>query len=108
MTEEWASLTDWLAILSHHIDTGEYELSKDDMLTLLDLARDASHQVERAASPLTTFLVGVAVGRGESLGKVAAATTVRLLSLDEDGSEADEIEGDPVAAEDSASPSESR
>lgn len=83
MTEEWASLDDWLTILSRHIDTGDYELSKDDMLTLLDLARDASHQVERAASPLTTFLVGVAVGRGESLGAAAAATTARLLSLED-------------------------
>ena len=87
MTEEWASLTDWIDILAHHIDTGDYELSKDDMLTLLDLARDASHQVERAASPLTTFLVGVAVGRGGSLGKVAAQTTALVLSLDDHGSE---------------------
>lgn len=83
MTEEWASLTDWITILAHQIDTGDYELSKDDILTLLDLARDASHQVERAASPLTTFLVGVAVGRGGSLGKVAAQTTALVLSLDE-------------------------
>ena len=83
MTEEWASLTDWITILAHHIDTGDYELSKDDILTLLDLSRDASHQVERAASPLTTFLVGVAVGRGGSLGKVAAQTTALVLSLDE-------------------------
>lgn len=83
MTEEWASLTDWITILAHHIDNGDYELSKDDILTLLDLARDASHQVERAASPLTTFLVGVAVGRGGSLGKVAAQTTALVLSLDE-------------------------
>lgn len=82
MTEEWASLTDWITILAHQIDTGDYELSKDDILTLLDLARDASHQVERAASPLTTFLVGVAVGRGGSLGKVAAQTTALVLSLD--------------------------
>ena len=83
MTEEWASLTDWITILAHQIDTGDYGLSKDDILTLLDLARDASHQVERAASPLTTFLVGVAVGRGGSLGKVAAQTTALVLSLDE-------------------------
>ncbi len=83
MTEEWASLREWIDILAHHIDTGDFELSKDDILTILDLARDASHQVERAASPLTMFLVGVAVGRGGSLGKVAAQTTALVLSLDD-------------------------
>ena len=29
---------------------------------ILDLARDAAHQVERPAAPLTTFLVGYAAG----------------------------------------------
>lgn len=98
MTEEWASLTDWIDILAHHIDTGDYELSKDDILTLLDLARDASHQVERPASPLTTFLVGVAVGRGGTLGQVAAQTTALVLSLEEAGpglgSDADDTDDD--------------
>ncbi|WOP18474.1 DUF6457 domain-containing protein [Raineyella sp. LH-20] len=88
MTEEWASLKDWIDILAHHIDTDDFELSKDDILTILDLARDASHQVERAASPLTLFLVGVAVGRGGSLGKVAAQTTALVLSLDDRTNEA--------------------
>ena len=31
---------------------------------LLDVARDAAHRVERPAAPVTTFLVGLAVGRG--------------------------------------------
>ncbi|WOQ18297.1 DUF6457 domain-containing protein [Raineyella sp. W15-4] len=96
MTEEWASLKEWINILAHHIDTGDFELSKDDILTILDLARDASHQVERAASPLTLFLVGVAVGRGGSLGKVAAQTTALVLSLDDRTTEAAEVaEDDP-------------
>ena len=34
---------------------------------LLDLARDAAHRVERPAAPITTFLVGLAVGRGMDL-----------------------------------------
>jgi hypothetical protein len=34
---------------------------------VLELARDAAHQVERPAAPLTTFLVGYAAGlRGGS------------------------------------------
>ena len=35
-----------------------------EVSTLLDLARDAAHEVERVAAPLTTFLAGVAVGLG--------------------------------------------
>jgi hypothetical protein len=37
-----------------------------DVGTVLDLARDVAHQVARPAAPLTAYLVGVAVGRGES------------------------------------------
>jgi hypothetical protein len=35
-----------------------------DVATLLDLARIAAHQVERPAAPLTTYLLGYAVGQG--------------------------------------------
>ncbi len=39
---------------------------------VLDLARDAAHQVERPAAPLTTFLVGYAAGlRGGSTDDIA-------------------------------------
>jgi hypothetical protein len=40
-------------------------LPKDvDARTVLDLARDVAHGVERPAAPVTTYLVGVAVGAG--------------------------------------------
>lgn len=35
-----------------------------DTETVLDVARDVAHNVERRAAPVTTYLVGVAVGRG--------------------------------------------
>ena len=35
-----------------------------DVAALLDLARIAAHQVERPAAPLTTYLLGFAVGQG--------------------------------------------
>ncbi len=39
---------------------------------VLDLARDAAHQVERPAAPLTTFLVGYAAAlRGGSATDIA-------------------------------------
>lgn len=47
---------------------------------VLDLARDAAHGVARPAAPLTTFLLGVAVGRGADIE--AAAQEVRALLAD--------------------------
>ena len=44
---------------------------------VLDLAREVAHGVARPAAPLTTFLLGVAVGRGADL-ETAAATIGRL------------------------------
>ncbi|PSL37734.1 hypothetical protein CLV49_1341 [Labedella gwakjiensis] len=35
-----------------------------DTPLVLDLARDAAHGVARPAAPLTTFLLGLALGRG--------------------------------------------
>jgi len=49
-----------------------------DVRTVLDLARDAAHQVERPAAPLTTFLLGLAVGQGQPLDR--AAERLRLLA----------------------------
>jgi Domain of unknown function (DUF6457) len=40
---------------------------------LLDVARDAAHGVARPAAPLTTFLLGVALGRGMPIGDAAGA-----------------------------------
>jgi uncharacterized protein DUF6457 len=52
-----------------------------DVKGLLDLTRDVAHEVARPAAPLTTFLVGVAVGRrgGEiSATRDAVAAVQRL------------------------------
>ncbi len=51
----------------------ELGLSPDlDRTLLLDLARDAAHGVARPAAPLTTYLLGVAVGRGADPAEAAA------------------------------------
>ena len=53
-----------------------------DLKLVLDLARDAAHNVERPAAPVTTFLVGYAAARaGGSTPDVAqAAEVARSLS----------------------------
>lgn len=46
-----------------------------DQGLLLDLARDVAHGVVRPAAPLTTYLLGVAVGRGADPAEAAARLT---------------------------------
>ena len=43
-----------------------------DSRQILDLARVAAHQVERPAAPLTTYLLGLAVGTGQPADQAAA------------------------------------
>lgn len=73
-------LTQWLTRLSTELGTDDVVLDDAAVTTLLDLTREAAHGVERVAGPLTTFLVGVAVGRG---AEVAAAAEAALALLEE-------------------------
>jgi uncharacterized protein DUF6457 len=69
----------WLDRVAAELGTTDLDFSNDTIHTLLDLARDSAHEVERIAAPLTTFLVGVAVGRGASVGEAAARVTELAL-----------------------------
>ena len=73
-------LKQWLTTLSAELKTTDVTMDDDAVQTLLDLARDSAHEVERVAAPLTTFLVGIAVGRGAALSTVAATATTLLLN----------------------------
>jgi hypothetical protein len=42
-----------------------------DITAVLDMARDVAHGVARPAAPLTAYMVGVAVGRGEAPAEAA-------------------------------------
>lgn len=46
-----------------------------DVRAVLDVARDAAHQVDRPAAPVTTYLMGFAVARGASPADAAAAVS---------------------------------
>ena len=78
-------LKQWLTHLATELDISDIPLDDDAMHTLLDLARDSAHEVERVAAPLTTFLVGIAVGRGATLQRTAATATALLLNTDASG-----------------------
>jgi hypothetical protein len=49
-----------------------------DARTVLDMARDVAHNVDRPAAPVTAYLMGMAVGRGMALPR--AARQVRALA----------------------------
>jgi len=49
--------------------------SEVDQPLVLDLARDVAHGVARPAAPLSTYLLGLAVGRGADAAQVAATLT---------------------------------
>lgn len=55
-----------------------------DVATVLDVARDAAHGVARPAAPLTTFVLGLAVGRATASGAESRAELARLAPLVQD------------------------
>lgn len=70
-------LDEWVLALCRELDV---EIPVDVAL-LLDLARDAAHQVDRPAAPLTTFMVGYAAalkGGGADTVRDIAAVASRL------------------------------
>ena len=73
-------LASWVAELCAALDIDAAALDRD---LVLDLARDAAHNVARPAAPLTTFLVGYAAGlRGGGPAELAtAAATAQRLAL---------------------------
>jgi hypothetical protein len=73
-------LKQWLTTLSAELGTSDVTMDDTTVRTLLDLARDSAHEVERVAAPLTTFLVGIAVGRGATFGSSAATATTLLMN----------------------------
>jgi hypothetical protein len=43
-----------------------------DVARILDVAREAAHNVERPAAPVSTYILGIAVARGADVATAAA------------------------------------
>jgi hypothetical protein len=71
------SLERWIAQVAGELGLSAKALDRD---AVLDVAKNAAHQVARPAAPLTTYLLGVAVGRGAHL-RVAAETVNTLAAV---------------------------
>lgn len=66
-----------------------------DAQLILDVARDVAHGVARPAAPLTAYLLGVAVGRGQPL----AGSAARISQLAAQWAPADRATGDRAAGD---------
>ncbi|MGH3191035.1 MAG: DUF6457 domain-containing protein [Streptosporangiaceae bacterium] len=64
-----STLDDWTDALCAELGVDPSDV---DQKMLLDLAKVAAHAVDRPAAPLTTYLLGIAVGRGQPLAETAA------------------------------------
>lgn len=49
---------------------------------LLDVTRETAHDVMRPAGPVTTFLIGLAVGRGSTVDDAVATVRARIAEWD--------------------------
>jgi hypothetical protein len=54
-------MDNWIDELARTL--GEEPLTADETARLLDTARDVAHRVERKFAPVSTFVMGCAVGR---------------------------------------------
>ena len=71
-------LNEWLLAVCAELDVPASAVA--DPKVLLDVARDVAHGVQRPAAPLTTYVVGVAVGLALASGR-DIPTTLRTAAL---------------------------
>jgi hypothetical protein len=73
-----STLQEWTVAVRAGLGLDPAPWSTTDTKTVLELARDVAHAVDRPAAPLTAYLLGVAVGRGLTLPD--ASERVRTLA----------------------------
>jgi hypothetical protein len=79
-----ADVETWLAEVAEALDiTVDDVLPEATQSELLDLTGDIAHNVVRLAVPLSSYLIGVAVGRGASPEEAIRAVGVLLPKADE-------------------------
>ncbi len=96
------NLHDWIDELCDALDV---EVDLDEAL-ILDLARDAAHNVARPAAPITTFLLGYAAARSngdpDKVERLAAAASDLALRWDKPADVLQHEDDDPEVEEELA------
>jgi hypothetical protein len=95
------NLHDWIDEL---MDVLDIEVELDEAL-VLDVAREAAHQVQRPAAPISTYLLGYAAGLAGGATEDVERLAARVLALADrweggTGGQADDapvVEADPGA-----------
>ncbi len=79
-------LSQWTSAARHALATDlGVDVPDVDVQTLLDIARDAAHAVDRPAAPITTYLLGYAAALSGDTDAVArGAATLQRLSAEWD------------------------
>jgi hypothetical protein len=68
----------WVQVVAAGLGVDPAALDRD---LVLDLTRDVAHTVARPAVPLTTFLMGMAVGAGSGDRAALEAVAARVAAL---------------------------
>jgi len=96
------NLHDWIDELCDALDV---EVDLDEAL-ILDVARDAAHNVARPAAPITTFLLGYAAARSDGdpdkVERLAAAASDLALRWDKPATVLEHEDDDPEVEEELA------
>jgi len=96
------NLHDWIDELCDALDV---EVDLDEAL-ILDLARDAAHNVARPAAPITTFLLGYAAARFDGdpaqVERLAAAASDLAVRWDKPADVLEHEDDDPEVEEELA------
>lgn len=96
------NLHDWIDELCDALDV---EVDLDEAL-ILDVARDAAHNVARPAAPITTFLLGYAAARSngdpDKVERLAAAASDLALRWDKPAEVLEHEDDDPEVEEELA------
>ena len=80
-----STLDDWMAQAARALDLPADSIDTELRDELLNLTRDVAHGVARIAGPLTCYLVGIAVGRGQTPSAALAALGAVLPRDEGDG-----------------------
>jgi hypothetical protein len=67
------TLDEWVTVAAGEL--GLDPLTAEEQRQVLDVAREVAHNTLRPGAPVSTYLIGLAVGRGATLSEAAEAMT---------------------------------